>query len=316
MRTIAVIGAGIMGHGLALVFALGGHKVRLTDASAETLARVPELLASAVETLQEAGEIDASWTPARIDEAIVRSASLEETVAGAEIVIEAITERPEAKRAVYAELDRLLPDTAIIASNTSYLDVFPLIPARRQRRALIAHWYTPPYIVDLVDIVPGPETDPAVIEEMRALMEGMGQKPIVLKRFVSGYVANRIQSAISAEVFRLLDEGVASPREIDDAIIHGLSLRIPILGHLAKADFTGLELVRNALANATYEPPPPRTHSEMVDTLVGAGATGVMAGRGFFDWGGRPAAELFRERDRRLLALKRAMREIGPLTGS
>ena len=80
-------------------------------------------------------------------------------------------------------------------------------------------------------------------------MEGMGQKPIVLKRFVSGYVANRIQSAISAEVFRLLDEEVASPREIDDAIIHGLSLRIPILGHLAKADFTGLELVRNALAN-------------------------------------------------------------------
>jgi 3-hydroxybutyryl-CoA dehydrogenase len=316
MTEIAVIGAGIMGHGLALVFALGGHRVRITDASAETLARVPELLASAVSTLQEAGEVDASWTPARIDEAIRRSPSLDETVRGTEIVIEAITERPDAKRALYAELDRLLPDSAIIASNTSYLDVFPLMPERRLERTLIAHWYTPPYIVDLVDIVPGPKTDPEVIERMRALMEAMGQKPIVLKRFVSGYVANRIQSAISAEVFRLLDEDVASPREIDDAIIHGLSLRIPILGHLAKADFTGLELVRNALANGTYEPPPPRTNSEMVDKLVDSGATGVMAGRGFFDWGGRPAAELFRDRDRRLLALKRAMRDIGPLTGS
>jgi 3-hydroxybutyryl-CoA dehydrogenase len=316
MANIAVIGAGIMGHGLALVFALGGHKVRITDASAETLARVPELLASAVETLREAGEVDASWTPARIDEAVARSASLSEAVQGAEIVIEAITERPEAKRALYAELDRLLPDSAIVASNTSYLDVFPLMPERRLKRALIAHWYTPPYIVDLVDIVPGPETDPEVIEHMRALMEAMGQKPIVLKRFVSGYVANRIQSAISAEVYRLLDEGVASPREIDDAIIHGLSLRIPILGHLAKADFTGLELTRNALANGTYEPPPKRSHSEILDKLVDSGATGVMAGRGFFDWGGRPAAELFRERDRRLLALKRAMREIGPLTGT
>jgi 3-hydroxybutyryl-CoA dehydrogenase len=316
MANIAVIGAGIMGHGLALVFALGGHKVRITDASADTLARVPELLASAVETLREAGEVDASWTPARIDEAVARSASLSEAVQGAEIVIEAITERPEAKRALYAELDRLLPDSAIVASNTSYLDVFPLMPERRLKRALIAHWYTPPYIVDLVDIVPGPETDPEVIEHMRALMEAMGQKPIVLKRFVSGYVANRIQSAISAEVYRLLDEGVASPREIDDAIIHGLSLRIPILGHLAKADFTGLELTRNALANGTYEPPPKRSHSEILDKLVDSGATGVMAGRGFFDWGGRPAAELFRERDRRLLALKRAMREIGPLTGT
>ena len=234
---------------------------------------------------------------------------------GAEIVIEAITERPEAKRALFAELDRLLPDDAIIASNTSYLDVFPLIPARRQRRALIAHWYTPPYIVDLVDIVPGPETDAAVVERMRATMEAIGQKPIVLKRFISGYVANRIQSAISAEVYRLLDEGVASPREIDDAVIHGLSLRIPILGHLAKADFTGLELTRNALANGTYDPPPKRTNSEVLDKLVESGATGVMAGRGFFDWGGRSPADLFRERDRRLLALKRAMRGIGPLTG-
>jgi 3-hydroxybutyryl-CoA dehydrogenase len=316
MANIAVIGAGIMGHGLALVFALGGHKVRITDASADTLARVPELLASALATLREAGEVDASWTPARIDEAVARSASLSEAVQGAEIVIEAITERPEAKRALYAELDRLLPDSAIVASNTSYLDVFPLMPERRLKRALIAHWYTPPYIVDLVDLVPGLETDPEVIEHMRALMEAMGQKPIVLKRFVSGYVANRIQSAISAEVYRLLDEGVASPREIDDAIIHGLSLRIPILGHLAKADFTGLELTRNALANGTYEPPPKRSHSEILDKLVDSGATGVMAGRGFFDWGGRPAAELFRERDRRLLALKRAMREIGPLTGT
>ncbi|MGQ7640458.1 3-hydroxyacyl-CoA dehydrogenase family protein, partial [Streptococcus suis] len=95
---------------------------------------------------------------------------------------------------------------------------------------------TPPYIVDLVDVVPGPGTDPAVIAAMRDLVLGLGQVPIVLKRFIPGYVANRIQSAISAEVFRLLDEGIAAPRDIDDAIIHGLSLRIPILGHLAKAD--------------------------------------------------------------------------------
>ena len=316
MANVAVLGAGTMGHALALIFALGGHRVRLTDSDPATLERAQGLMETALATLVRFEEAPPERTADWLAEAVTRHTSLAETAQGAELIVEAIIERPDAKRALYAELDRLLPDTAIVASNTSYLDVFPLIPARRQRRALIAHWYTPPYIVDLVDIVPGPQTDPAVIEEMRALMEGMGQKPIVLKRFVSGYVANRIQSAISAEVFRLLDEDVASPREIDDAIIHGLSLRIPILGHLAKADFTGLELTRNALANGTYEPPPRRTQSDMVDKLVEDGATGVMAGRGFFDWGGRPAAELFRDRDRRLLALKRAMRDIGPLTGS
>jgi 3-hydroxybutyryl-CoA dehydrogenase len=266
--------------------------------------------------LREAGATDPKWTAEAVKAEIRLSPDLAETVAGAEIVIEAITENPEAKRALFAELDRLCPETTILASNTSYLDVFPLIPARRQQRAIVAHWYTPPYIVDLVDVVPGPETDPAVIDFVRNLVIGLGQMPIVLKRFIPGYVANRIQSAISAEVYHLLDEGVASPREIDDAIIHGLALRIPVLGHLAKADFTGLELQRRALRNASYQLPEPRTHSEVLDALCEEGRTGVMAGRGYYDWGGRPPEELFRERDRKLLALKKAMKDIGRMEGT
>ncbi|GJD48408.1 3-hydroxybutyryl-CoA dehydrogenase [Methylobacterium crusticola] len=315
MSEIAVVGAGLMGHGIALVLALGGHAVRLTDSRPETLARVPELMASALDTLREAGAVAAEWTPERLGRAVRLTPDLGETVAGAELVIEAITENPEAKRALFGELDRLCGPETRIASNTSYLDVFPLIPEARQARALVMHWYTPPYIVDLVDVVPGPRTDPAVIEEARRLVLGLGQVPIVLARFIPGYVANRIQSAISAEVYHLLDEGIASAREIDDAIVHGLALRIPILGHLAKADFTGIELLRHALANASYSPPAARTQSASIDALVAEGRTGVMAGRGFFDWGGRDPAELFRDRDRRLLALKQAMRQVGRMEG-
>ena len=316
MSEIAIIGGGLMGHGIALVLALGGHQVRITDASPDALDRIPGLITAAFETLSEAGAVDPKWTAETVNAQIRRSADLAETVTGAELVIEAITENPDAKRALFAELDRLCGPDAILASNTSYLDVFPLIPASRQKRAIVAHWYTPPYIVDLVDVVPGPETDPAVIEVVRDLVIGLGQVPIVLKRFIPGYVANRIQSAISAEVYHLLDEGVASPREIDDAIIHGLALRIPILGHLAKADFTGLALQRHALRNASYQPPEPRTRSETLDRLCDEGRTGVMAGRGYYDWGGRPPEELFRERDRKLLALKKAMKEIGRMEGT
>lgn len=315
MAKVAIVGAGTMGHGLALLFALGGHAVSITDTSAETLARVPALIASALDTLREAGEADPSWTSERLNAAVRRCPTLGEAVSGAELVIEAIVERPDAKTALFGELDRLLPPEAILASNTSYLDVFPMVPAGRKRRTLIAHWYTPPYIVDLVDIVPAPETDPEAVERVRALVAEMGQRPIVLNRFITGYVANRIQSAISLEVFKLLDEGYATARDIDEAVIHGLALRIPILGHLAKADFTGLELVQLALANRTYEPPPPSGRSETLDRLLAEGRSGVMSGRGFFDWSGSPE-ELFRERDRRLLALKRALRELGgPLRG-
>ena len=316
MTDIAIAGGGLMGHGIALVLALGGHQVRITDASAAALDRLPGLITAAFETLHDAGAVDTGWTADTVNARIRRSPDLAETVGGAELVIEAITENPEAKHTLFAELDRLCAPDTILASNTSYLDVFPLIPAARQKRAIVAHWYTPPYIVDLVDVVPGPETDPAVVAFVRHLVTGLGQVPIVLKRFIPGYVANRIQSAIAAEVYHLLDEDVASPREIDDAIIHGLALRIPVLGHLAKADFTGLELQRRALQNASYLPPEPRTRSETLDKLCADGRTGVMAGRGYYDWGGRSPEELFRERDRKLLALKKAMKEIGRMEGA
>ena len=270
---------------------------------------------SALTTLREAREVDASWTGEKLAAAVRCCETLAEAVLDTQLLIEAIVEEPEAKRRLFAEIDAIAGAETILASNTSQLDVFPLIPIRRQRRSLIVHWYTPPYLVDLVDIVFGPETDPSVVEQVRDTVVAMGKVPVVLRRFLPGYIANRIQAAITLEVLRLLDEGYATPRDIDDAIIHGLALRLPILGHLAKADFTGLHLSRQMLANKMYQPPPVRGRSDTLDRLVEHGHVGVASGCGYFDWGNRDPSELFRERDRRLLALKRALRAIGPLTG-
>lgn len=313
---VAVVGAGLMGYSLALVYVLGGHCVRLTDNSSDALARSLGLMKTALATLRDGGEVDASWTDPRMEQATERHATLEEALAGAELVVEAIVERPDAKRDLFVEIDRHAPPAAIIASNTSALDIFPLVPARRQETTLIAHWYTPPYLVDLCDIVGGPRTDPRVVETVRAIVAGMGKVPVVLKRFVRGYIANRIQAAIGSEVTWLLDEGFASPREIDDAIIHGLALRFPILGHFAKADFTGLLLVQQSMKNASYTPPAPKQRSDVLDRLIADGRTGIMSGSGYFDWEGRSPEELFRERDLKLIALKRALRGIGQVRGA
>ena len=144
----------------------------------------------------------------------------------------------------------------------------------------------------------------------------MGKVPVVFKQMVQGYVANRLQAAMGLEVQRMLDEGLVTPKDIDDSVIHGIALRMPILGVMAKADFTGLPLMQQGMKNRSYTPPVPKGHSEALDKLIAEGRTGVMAGKGYFDWGDRSPEELFRERDRKLLALKQALRKIGPMQGT
>lgn len=310
--TVAVLGAGLMGHALALIHALGGKPVALQDTSPKAIAKAPSLIEAALATLVEAGETTAA--EAKAAAARIRcTPSLEDAVRGADLVVEAVVEDPGVKREVLAGIDRAAKPDALIASNTSYLDIFPLSPPARARTTLIAHWYTPPYIVDLVDLVGSDKTDPAAIETLRALYASWGKKPVVLKRFIPGYVANRIQAAITNEVFRLIDEGYATAQDVDDAVIHGLSLRMPLLGHIKKADFTGLDLVQRALANKTWEPAPITGRSKTVDKLMAEGRSGVMVGKGFFDYAGRSPDDLFRERDRRLLSLKRHLRELGDI---
>lgn len=312
---VAVIGAGTMGHALALVYALGGHRVRLYDNNAETLARAPNLMASALNLLREGGEVDASWDRQKLSSVLRCCASLEETVAGAQLVQEAIIETREAKQALFGQLEKLMDADAILASNTSQLDIFPLVPAALQKRTVIAHWYTPPYLCDLVDVVPGPQTDPAIVRQVADIMTAMGKEPVVFKTFVAGYVANRIQAAIALEVYDLLDSGVVSASDIDRSVIHGLALRIPILAVLAKADFTGLPLLNLGVSNRSYTPPEPRGECTTLTKLLAEGRTGVMCGKGFFDWGDKSPEELFRIRDEKLLALKRAARDIKPMEG-
>ena len=307
---VAVIGAGTMGHALALVHALGGHPVRLYDNSPAALAHAPGLMQAALATILEAGEAPPGWTADRLADAVRIVPDIAEAAGGASLIVEAVAEDAAVKRAVFATLDGLAPEDAIFASNTSMLDIFPLVPARRGARTLIAHWYTPPYLIDLVDVVAGPDTDPAVVEQVRALYAGFGKHPIVLRRFVPGFIANRIQAAISLEVNALLDAGVASASDIDESIRHGLALRMALMGHLMKADFTGLALSRKILGNRSYSPPEATGHCATLERLVDAGRTGVDAGAGYYDYGGCSPAELFRERDRKLFELKRAFRAV------
>jgi 3-hydroxybutyryl-CoA dehydrogenase len=257
----------------------------------------------------DAGVVDVAEKAAIIGR-ITPVPKLADAVAGADLIVEAVVENVPVKTQVYAEIDAAAPADAILASNTSNLDVFPLIPPARQKRCLIAHWYTPPYIIDLVDLAPGPETDIAVMDQMEALYNGMGKKPVRFDKFINGYVANRLQAAMGLEITRLLDEGWASAQAIDDSIKYGLANRMALMGALMKADFTGLDMMQRGMANMTYDPPTPKPSSPTLDKLIEEGRGGVMAGAGYFDYGGMSPEELFRNRDIGLLKLKAQVEKI------
>ncbi len=300
---ISIIGAGLMGHGLALVHAQAGHQVTLQDISATQLTLALDLIRNAMQTMADTGHM----SPGDIDPIMGRihtAPTLEEAVEEADMVIEVVVENVEVKTQVYQQIEAAAKPDAIMVSNTSYLDVFPLIPAGLQKRSAITHWYTPPYIIDLVDIAPGPETDPSIPEALNTLYQNMGKKPVLFKRFIPGYVANRLQSAMALEISHLIDDGWATADDIDTSIKYGLALRMATMGALMKADFTGLDMTQRAMANMTYYPPEPKPNSPTLDAMIAEGKQGVMNGSGYFDYGDMSPTELFRNRDIGLLRMK------------
>lgn len=309
IETVAVIGAGLMGHALSLVHAIGGCQVKMQDIDKKQLDSGLSLISSALDTMINAGNIVKQEKSAILNR-ISAVESLEDAVADVDIIVEAVVENRKVKKQVFLEIDKNAKENVIIASNTSNLDIFPLVPKRRQPLCLIAHWYTPPYIIDLVDLAAGPNTEMEILRKIEQFYLSLNKKPVVFENFINGYVANRLQAAMGLEITKLLDEGWASPQAIDDSVKYGLSLRMALMGSLMKADFTGLDMMQRGMANMTYDPPTPKPTSKTLDQLMAAGRQGVMSGAGYFDYGGMSPAELFRNRDIGLLRLKAEVNEI------
>jgi len=168
-------------------------------------------------------------------------------------------------------------------------------------------------IVPLVEIVQGPQTSPETVSTVEGILNGIGKRTIVLKKFLPGFIANRLQAALALEAYRLIDEGYATPEDIDIATKASFGLRMPLLGLIKRADFAGLDLIQQNLRNKAYTPPLIRGKSETIDGLVSQGNLGVKTCKGFYDYGNRPVAEILRERDEKLLKLRQFLIDLGEL---
>jgi len=311
-HNVTIVGAGTMGHSLAQIFAQHGCSVWLTDIRDEALAQARKRIAANLQTLIETGLLDEGDQPQTLRR-IQTTTRIEDALSQADLVIEAISEDEKAKKELFQTLDAICPPKTILASNTSYLNIFEFIETRRPDKILITHWFAPPHIVPLVEIVRGPETSQETVDRVGALLIDAGKTPLVISKFLPGFIANRLQSALTHEVLHLIDHGYATPEDIDTATKAGFGLRIPILGLLKRMDYAGLDLVQKIVSNAKYVPPAPRIRSKTVDQLVSQGKLGIKTGSGYYEYGNRSTEELMKERDMKLIRLREFLEKMGEL---
>jgi 3-hydroxybutyryl-CoA dehydrogenase len=281
---ITVVGAGLMGHGIALDFALAGLPVELHDVDETTLAQAISRIRASLELLVAAGRL-APEAIGTVAERIRPRVELPAAAAEADLVIESVFEDLALKHLVFRELDRACPPHTILASNTSSFAPTRLAAVtRRPDRVIVAHYFNPPFLLPLVEVVKGEATSPATAESLCALLTRCGKKPVLLKKEAPGFIGNRLQAALVREAMAIVAGGIAKPQDVDTVLTQGFGRRLAAAGVFEILDLAGLEL---ALAVASGLLPDLDSSSEVpvwFREKVARGELGAKSGQGFYSW--------------------------------
>ncbi|HQR29268.1 MAG TPA: 3-hydroxyacyl-CoA dehydrogenase family protein [Anaeromyxobacteraceae bacterium] len=305
VREAAVLGAGVMGHGIAQLYATAGAAVRLHDVSAEALASGLRAVEGSLALLVEEGVLEAGQA-SRIRARIRPAADLDLALRGAEVVTECIPEVLSWKRELLHRVERVVAGDALVFSNTSTLPVARLGEgALHPGRMAVTHFFNPAQLVPLVEVVPHPAMGAERVERTLAILRDIGKVPVLLRRDVPGFIANRLQAALVREAFHLLELGVAGPEEIDAVVTAGPGVRWPFLGPIETADLGGLEVWRRVMDNLAPVLGDAGEAPAALRERVERGDLGAKTGRGIFDYPGGRAEEIVRRRDRLLVRLAR-----------
>lgn len=279
--TVAVVGAGLMGSGIAQVAAGAGYSVVLCDVSPAALARATAAIESSCARFVGKGRMsadEAGQTMARITAVTDLDA-----VAGADLVVEAVFEQLELKREVFSALDRLCGQETVLATNTSAIPVTQVAAATQRPESVVGtHFFSPVPMMALCELVRGYKTSDATLASARAFAERVGKTCILVNRDVAGFVTTRLISALVVEAVRLYESGVASAQDIDTACRLGFG---HAMGPLATTDLTGVDILRDAsrvihteTQDAKFAPP------ELLNRMVTAGDLGRKTGQGFYSY--------------------------------
>ncbi len=281
---IAIIGAGLMGHGIAQIFAVHGFSVSLLDVNDEVLAKATENVRANLTLLAKNGigkKEDIEGAVRRIK----TTRDLKEAVSGARFVVEAVAEQLELKQKLFQEMDEICSEDTILATNTSVISITEIAARAKNRKRIVGtHFWNPPYLIPLVEVVPGDDTSPQTVDLTYDLLKSVGKHPVKVKKDVPGFVGNRLQHALWREAISIVDQGIADAATVDEVIRNSFGIRLPVLGPLETADMVGLDLtlqIHNYILKyieRSTEPAP------ILKQKVEKGELGFKTGRGFQEW--------------------------------
>ena len=276
----AVIGAGLMGHGIALTLARAGQYVRITDPMEDARATVATRIAQSLTTLGEQPD-----RIAKILKKIEITSSIGSAVKDAEFVFEAAPEKLALKQAIFAEVEEHAPETCVLASNTSVMPITRIMgELRRKSRALGTHWWNPPHMIPLVEVVSTEWTDEKVAADMMALLDDAGKTPVRVKKDVPGFIGNRLQHALWREAISLVENDICDAEAVDTVVKASFGRRLAVLGPLENADLVGTDLTMDIHENVLFDLESRQAPSPYLAKLVAEGRLGMKSGHGFRDW--------------------------------
>jgi 3-hydroxybutyryl-CoA dehydrogenase len=312
IKRIAVIGAGTMGHGIGQEFALAGYEVVFHDSSVESLQAVKDRIRRNLLLLVEWGLTEKDQVASTLRR-IETAEDMEEAAAEADFVIEAVFESLEVKQEVFRRLDVACPEHTILASNTSSLMPSMLASATsRPHQVLVAHYFYPPFLMPLVEIVPSESTSDHTVKAVRELLERIGKKPIVVQKEALGFIVNRLQVALFREAMNIVERGIATVQDVDIAVTNSFGRRLAVVGPLQLLEHQdGWE---QALAIDEYIVPDLSNRTEpspLVLEKIERGELGSRTGKGFYEWTAESTERFTRRLEEALAGFLCAGRERG-----
>ena len=310
IEPVTVVGAGVMGHGIAQLFATAGAAVRLHDVSPGRLEGALGEVERSLRLLVQEGVLETS-AAASARARIHPTTDLDAALRGASLVTECIPELLDAKHALFARVERVVAPDALVVSNTSTFPIARLAAgAVHPERMAITHYFNPAQLVPLVEVVPHPAMPPGRVGQVMEILLAIGKRPVLLRKDVPGFVANRLQAALVREALHLLEAGVASAEDIDTVLTEGPGVRWPFLGPVEMIDLGGLDVWRRVIDNLAPVLCREKAAPAILRELAERGDLGAKTGAGFHDYaGGRGEARL-RHRDRALVRLAELKRRL------
>ncbi len=310
IQRIAVIGAGIMGHGFALVFAGKGYAVNLHDTEWGVLKKAMAAIRDKIDIFIANGLMKKKEKEPTLSR-ITPTADLEGAVRSADFVLEAVPERMELKKEMFRRFDQLAPPHAILASNTSALSITEMgAVTRRPEKTVIIHGINPPHIIPFVEIVRGQKTSDETAEIAYGLMKKAGKIPVRVQKEAPGFLFNRLHLALYREALYCLENGIAAPEDIDLCMTAGFAFRGAQVGPIAVSDFGGLDtflfVCQHLFPSLSDAQEPPG----VLKNLVAAGKLGTKTGAGFYNYPPGVLKRRLKERDQRLLAQLKLFRSL------